>query len=264
VDMKRIKIFLSDPQVLFREGMHFILSGEDDFEVIGETTNNEDALARTEANPPQIAILNIEDKKYSGPETIRRIKSQFPATSTILTIEKRDEEQLFEVLKSGASACLTKDIDPQHLLDIVRDVSRGGFPFMEELLTPVIAAKVLAEFEDIKYLNEGPENLMAGLTPKETQILDSIAACNTIAQVSATLNTDEESIKGNLKLILSKLVTNDQTRAIIVSVQRSLPAVISNTGRSKKLSEQYLTREEFTKFKESLAKRLKNVVGEAI
>jgi hypothetical protein len=57
-------------------------------------------------------------------------------------------------------------------------------------------------------------------------------------------------------------VDNDQTRAVIMTVQHSLPAVISNTSRSKKLSEQYLTREEFTKFKDNLAKRLKNVVGE--
>ncbi len=262
--MKRIKIFLSDPQVLFREGIHFILSGEDDFEVIGEATNNEDAFARIEANPPHVAILNIEDKKLSGPEALRRIKRQFPFVSAVLTIEKRDEEQLFEVIKSGASACLTKDTDPEHLLDTVRDVSQGNLPIMEELLTPEIAAKALTEFEDIKSLNEGTDNLIAGLTPKETQILNGIAAGNTIEQVAAKINTDEESIRNDLKLVLNKLVANDQTRAVIMTVQRSLTSVIDNTGRSKRLAEEYLTQEEFTKFKDNLAKRLKNIVGEAV
>jgi DNA-binding NarL/FixJ family response regulator len=264
VNMKRIKIFLSDPQVLFREGMHFILSGEDDFEVIGETTNNEDALTYIENNPPQIAILNIEDKKYSGPEIIRLIKRRFPDVSTILTIEKRDEEQLLEVMRSGASGCLTKDVEPEHLMNTVRDVSQGGLPIMQELLTPQIAAKVLAEFEDIKYLNESMDNLMAGLTPKETQILSGIAAGDTIEETAIKLNTDENSIRGNLKLIINKMIANDQTRALIMTVQRSLPAMIGDTGRSKKLFEQYLTREEFTKFKDSLAKRLKDVAGEAV
>jgi DNA-binding NarL/FixJ family response regulator len=87
---KRIKIFLSDPQVLFREGIHFILSGEDDFEVTGEATNNEDTLARIEVNSPHIVILNIEDKKLSGPEAVRLIKRQFSAVSAILTIAKKD------------------------------------------------------------------------------------------------------------------------------------------------------------------------------
>jgi DNA-binding NarL/FixJ family response regulator len=46
--MEKIKVFLSDPQVFFREGIHFILSGEDDFEVTGETTNNDEAFSLIE------------------------------------------------------------------------------------------------------------------------------------------------------------------------------------------------------------------------
>jgi DNA-binding NarL/FixJ family response regulator len=264
VNMKRIKIFLSDPQVLFREGMHFILSGEDDFEVTGETTNNEDALTYIETNPPQIAILNLEDKKYRGPEIIRLIRRRFPDVSTILTIEKKEEEPVLEAIRSGASACLTKDIDPEHLLSAIRDVSQGGLPIIQELLTPGIAAKVLTEFEDIKYLNESMGNILAGLSPKETQILNRIAAGDTTDEAAAKLNTDESSVRGNLKLILNKMVANDQTRAVILTVQRNLPTMISDTGRSKKTAEQYLTREEFTRFKDGLGKRLKDVAGEAV
>jgi DNA-binding NarL/FixJ family response regulator len=59
--MEKAKVFLSDPQVLFREGIHFILSGEDDFEVVGETTSNEDALTHIMANPPNIAVLSMHN-----------------------------------------------------------------------------------------------------------------------------------------------------------------------------------------------------------
>jgi DNA-binding NarL/FixJ family response regulator len=55
--MEKVKVFLSDPQILFREGIHFILSGEEDFEVTGETTSNEEAFTLIEANPPNIAVL---------------------------------------------------------------------------------------------------------------------------------------------------------------------------------------------------------------
>jgi DNA-binding NarL/FixJ family response regulator len=261
-NMKRIKIFLSDPQVLFREGIHFILSGEDDFEVTGESTNNEEAFNYIEANPPNIALLNIRDKKISGPDITRRIKRRFPAIAVILTIEEKDEEQLFEVIKSGASACLTKDIDPENLLDIIKVVSQGNLPIIEELQKPEMAARALAEFQDINSLNERMDNLMAALTQKETQVLDSIASGNATQQTAAKLNTDEEAIRTSLKLILNKLVANDQTQVVIATVERTLPSVISS--RSKRLSEEYLTREEFNKFKESLAKRLKNIVGEAV
>jgi DNA-binding NarL/FixJ family response regulator len=254
--MKRIKIFLSDPQVLFREGIHFILSGEDDFEVTGEGTGNEEALSHIEANPPNIVILNVEDKKLGGLELVRRLKRRFPSVSAIATIERQDEEQLFEALRSGASAYLTKDADPERLLDTVRVVSQGNLPIMEELLIPAIAARTLVEFEDNAALNEGMDNVMAGLDTKEMQVLNTIATGNTIEQAAAKLNTDEESIRANLKLVLNKLVANDQTRAVIMTVERSLPSVIDTSGRSPRFYEEYLTREEFDKFKDSLAKSL--------
>ena len=256
MSIKKIKIFLSDPQVLFREGMHFILSGEDDFEVTGEGLSNEEVWNNIETDPPRIIILNIEDKKLSGLELVRRLKRRSPSISAILTLEQRDDDQVFEILRSGASACLTKDISPETLLDTVRSVSQEDLPIMEELLTPAIAARMLAEFEDVTALNEGMDDLMAGLAPKEMQILNNIAAGNGIEQVAAKLNIDEESVRANLKLVLNKLVANDQTRAVITTVQRSLPSLMDHSGRPKRFSEEYLSREEFTKFKDSLAKIL--------
>ena len=61
--MEKTSVFLADWQVLFREGIHFTLSGEEDIEVIGEVNNNEEALKSIEENPPRIAILNIGQKK---------------------------------------------------------------------------------------------------------------------------------------------------------------------------------------------------------
>ena len=97
--MEKIKVFLSDPQILFREGIHFTLSGEEDFEVIGETTNNEDASASINANPPNIDILNIKNGKLDGPAVTRSIKRNSPSVSVILVMNTEDDEQLFLALK---------------------------------------------------------------------------------------------------------------------------------------------------------------------
>jgi DNA-binding NarL/FixJ family response regulator len=260
--MKRIRVYLSDPQVLFREGIHFILSGEEDIEVIGEATSNEEAFQHIETNPPNLAVLSVPDRKVTGPEITRRLKRKFPSLAAVLTIDKKDEEVLFEVMKSGASACLVKDADPESLLDIIRAAAQGSFPIMEELLTPGLAKMALIEFEDIEALKERMDNLMAGLTQREIQVLSTIGDGNNIEQVAAKLGIDEEAVRENLKLILNKMVANDQTRSVIETVQQSLPAVLETTARARRLSEEYLTREEFTKFKESLAERLKNIVGE--
>jgi two-component system response regulator DevR len=260
--MEKIKVFLSDPQVLFREGIHFILSGEDDFEVIGETTSNEEAFAFIENNPPNIAILSIENGKFNGPEITRRIKRRLPSVSVILVLDKGDEEQVFAAMKSGASACLTKDTDPEYLLDVIRVVIQGSQPILEDLLVPGLASRALKEFEDLATLSEQLDNLLPSLTSKESEILGSIATGNGIEEVAEDLDINEETIRRNLRSILNKLVANDQARALIEAAQRSLPTIISGAVKMGVPAVEYVTKEEFNEFKETLMARLKSFIGE--
>ena len=260
--MEKIKVFLSDPQVLFREGIHFILSGEDDFDVTGESTDNEDALKNIEANIPSVAILSMNDARFGGPEIARRIKRSLPSVAVILTVDRKENETLFAAMRSGAGACLTKDIDPESLLNVVRLVAGGDIPLTDDLLRPELAAMALAEFEDLAALNEQVDNLLANLTAKESQILSGIAAGETLGQITAKLDMTEETARRNLRLVLNKLVANDQARAVIEAAQRSLPAIIRGVGRKTGKSSEYITRAEFNEFKENLMDRLKDFLGQ--
>jgi DNA-binding NarL/FixJ family response regulator len=260
--MEKAKVFLSDPQVLFREGIHFILSGEDDFEVIGETTSNEDALTHIMANPPNIAVLSMHNGKYDGPEITRRIKRSMPSVAVILIMERADNNLLFAAIKSGASACLTKNSDPDYLLDIIRVVSQGSQPTIDILLQPDIAAMVLAEFNETAAINAELDNFMAALGPKESELLNNISAGKTIEQICTELNTNEENIRRNLRVILNKMVNNDQSRTLYETAQRNIPLMMRSTGRNPGESGDYITREEFNEFKESLMERLKSILGE--
>jgi two-component system response regulator DevR len=260
--MEKAKVFLSDPQVLFREGIHFILSGEDDFEVVGETTSNEDALTHIVANPPNIAVLSMHNGKYDGPEITRRIKRSMPSVSVILIMERADNTQLFAAIKSGASACLTKNSDPDYLLDIIRVVSQGSQPVIDALLQKDIAAMVLENFKETAAINAELDNILAALGPKETELLNHVSAGKTIEQICVELNTNEENIRRNLRVIQNKMVANDQSRTLYETAQRNIPLMMRNTGRTQGAGGDYVTREEFNEFKESLMERLKSLIGE--
>jgi DNA-binding NarL/FixJ family response regulator len=259
--MEKIKVFLSDPQILFREGIHFILSGEDDFEVTGETTGNEEAFALIEANSPSIAILSMNDPKCPGPDITRRIRRNLPSVYLILTMDKKEQENIFAAMKSGASACITKDTEPEHLLDIIRVVAQGSLPLMEEILTPSIASMVITELQDMAALNAQFDNLMASLTSKEQQILTAIAGGSSIEQISAKMDINEEGIRRCIRLVFNKLVTNDQARTVIEAAQRSLPSIIRSSKKDGG-SIDYVTRAEFNEFKVHLMERFKSFIGE--
>ena len=93
--MEKVSVFLAEWQVLFREGIHFTLCGEEDIEVIGEAAENEEALNFIEANLPSIAILNADRGEPSGIDVTSRIKQNYPLVSVILIMDSENEEQLF-------------------------------------------------------------------------------------------------------------------------------------------------------------------------
>jgi len=260
--MEKIKVFLSDPQILFREGMHFTLSGEDDFEVTGEATNNEEAFTFLETNPPNVAVLNMKDGKLDGPAMTCRIKRNLPDISVILITDSENEEHIFSALKSGASAYLTKSVDPEYLIDIIRAVAQGSKPIVEALLTQGLASRVLVEFEGLATLSEELNNLLAHLSPEETGILSSITAGNDLEQVATKLEINEDTIRRNLRSILNKLIANNQSRAVVEATQRSLPCLVSGAVPGVIPSADYVTRDELKEFKDSLTQRLKSLIGE--
>lgn len=224
--MEKVNVFLADWQELFREGIHFTLAGEDDIEVIGEATDNEEALAFIETNPPHVAILNAALSRLGGIEVTRRIKQNLPSISVILVIDSEDEEQLFLAMKSGASACLTPYIGSAELVSIIRMVAQGDYPIREALHRPGIASRVLDEFEAFSLMSEQVANLLARLTPGEAEILRCIADGSSVGQVSQVLGVSEQVIRQQLGLILNKLVANDQKRQVIEAAQGNIVLVI--------------------------------------
>ena len=258
--MEKVSVVLADWQVLFREGIHFTLSGEEDIEVTGEATTNEEALNLIEGNPPTVAVLNVNHSKPSGIEITRRIKQNLPSVSVILIMDNDSEEQLFSVIKCGACACLTKDIDPDDLVNIIRQVAQGGHPITEALLRPGIASRVIDEFEAFSIISKQVDNLLARLSLREAEILRQVADGSSSEQAVQTLGINEETIRQHFNLILTKLVANDHNREVIEAAQSNIALTIVKQGlRSQQAGKsEYVTKDEFTEFKESIGERLKS------
>ncbi len=259
--MEKLRIFLADWQVLFREGIHFILSGEEDMEVIGEDVENEKALTFIEANSPNVAILNADHGRPTGVEVTRRIKQNLPEVSVILMMDSDNEDQLFSVIKSGASACMTKDVDPEVVIDTIRQTAQGHQPIRETLLRPEIASRVAGEFEAFSSFGEEVGNLLAHLTQRESETLHHIIEGKAREGLAEATGISEETITRQLEAILRKLVANEQKRMLLEAAQRSLSAA-AGSGYNAKQTAEYITKEEFEAFKESLKARFKSLSGE--
>ncbi len=260
--MSRISVFLSDWQVLFREGIHFTLSGEEDMDVTGEATSSDETLKAIQANPPRVAILNAHHEDFAGIRVTRYLRQNYPSVAVLLIIDKQNEEHLLQAMKSGASACITKETDPADLINTIRVIAQGGKPIAEAILIPGIAVRVLGEFEQFNTMSEMVDNLLPSLTQSETEILRRMAQEGSIEQVSRALNMSRENISENLERILAKLVTNDHIRQVMAAAQDGRMANVFRARTAGQPAEEYITRDEFAAFRDSIWERFRAAVDD--
>ncbi len=206
--------------------------------------------------------MNADRGELSGIEVTSRIKQNLPSVSVILIMDSDNEEQLFSAMKCGASACLTKEIDPSDLVNIVRRVAQGTYPISEALLRPEIASRIVDEFKTSSLISKEVNSLLARLSPQESEVLRHIVDGSSIEPVSQALGTNEEAIRHHLDLILTKLVANDHSREVIEAAQKGLSSIIPRARVTGKPEADYITKDEFTEFKESLRERFKSLSGE--
>ena len=249
--MDQISVFLADWQVLFREGIHFTLSGEEGLVVTGEATNNQEALDLIIKNPPQIAIININHGNLSGVNLTLSVRQNLPSVSVILVMDSDDINYLYSAVKCGAAACITKDIGPDELVSLVRKIAAGTDLMSQIILTPEIADRILEEFSSFNQMNSEVHSLLASLSTSESEMLSHISAGDTPDEIASALGIKNEALAKSLGIIRQKLETNERSRAILEASQKAMTSVIEKT-KSDTSSEEYITRDEFNAFKENL------------
>lgn len=122
----KIRVFLLDDHEVVRRGVHDLLSGEADIEVVGEAGTAAEAQARVTATRPDVAVLDVRLPDGSGVEVCRDIRSRDESVRCLMLTSFADDEALFDAIMAGASGYVLKDIRGAELLGAVREVGPGG------------------------------------------------------------------------------------------------------------------------------------------
>ncbi|MFE9766887.1 response regulator [Streptomyces sp. NPDC005808] len=202
----KITVFLLDDHEVVRRGVHELLSGEDDIEVVGEAGTAADALVRIPATRPDVAILDVRLPDGSGVEVCREIRSQDEDIKCLMLTSYADDEALFDAIMAGASGYVLKAIRGNELLTAVREVAAG-----KSLLDPEATARVLERLRD----GGGPksDDKLGHLTEQERRILDLIGEGLTNRAIGERLHLAEKTIKNYVSSLLSKLGMERRSQA---------------------------------------------------
>jgi two-component system response regulator DegU len=214
--MDKIKVMVIDEQALFRAGVHETLSRQPDLEIL-ECDPAQNALELIEANLPDVALLGSDLTSLSGIELGRKIAQYYPNTKVIVLSPDPNDEELFEVIKTAAAACLSKKASADELASTIRRAHSGEYPINESLMTrPRVAKQVLNQFRGFTRAMEG---VAAPLTKRETQILTYVAEGNTNKEIAHILSISEQTIKNHVSAILRKLNANDRAHAVALALR---------------------------------------------
>ncbi|MFC1902617.1 LuxR C-terminal-related transcriptional regulator [Chloroflexota bacterium] len=223
--MDKIGLMVVDKQAFFRGGIRQALSSQSGFE-LHDCAPSGDLMGLIEANSPDALLLDIDYPSLSGLELAKRIILRYPATRVIILTSNPDDKQLFEVIKTGAVAYLSKDTTAEELVKIVRQAASGQYPINDSLATrPQLAERVLRQFQDMISLGKGMESVTAPLTSRETEILTYIAEGNSNKQIAHILKISEQTIKNHVSAILRKLNANDRAHAVVLAIRHGLISI---------------------------------------
>jgi len=213
--MDKIKVMVIDEQALFRTGVRQALSGQPDLEVL-ECDPTQNPLDTIEANLPDVALLGSDLASLSGIDLGRKIAQYYPNTKVIVLSPDPNDQELFEVIKTAAAACMSKRASAEDLASTIRRAHRGEYPINESLMTrPKVARQVLDQFRGFRKTMEA---ITAPLTKRETQILTYVAEGNTNKEIAHILSISEQTIKNHVSAILRKLNANDRAHAVTLAL----------------------------------------------
>jgi DNA-binding NarL/FixJ family response regulator len=173
--------------------------------LVGEASNGHEAINQFREHRPDITLLDLQMPEMNGIDAIRAIRREFPDARIIILTTYSGDAQILRALKAGALAYLLKSALRRELLDTIRAVHAG-----HKRIPPEIAAQ-LAE-----HAADDP------LTSREIEVLRLIAAGKPNKLVASDLAITEETVKGHVKNILSKLGANDRTHAVTIALKRGI------------------------------------------
>lgn len=216
-----ITVMVVDEETFFRLGLQQALSQRSDFKVVECDPAQEPLLEVIEAKSPDVVILGSNLRTQSDLTLAREIAKCYPYIRVILLSSDPNDEVLFETIKTAAAACLSKSVRSDTLVETIRRTFRGEYPINESLETrPMVARRVLAQFEELSSLGKPLEEVIAPLTRRETQILNYIAEGNTNKEIANKLEISEQTVKSHVSAILRKLNANDRAHAVALVMRQ--------------------------------------------
>jgi DNA-binding NarL/FixJ family response regulator len=202
---RAIRVLSVDDHPLLRQGVSALVGGQEDMSVVAEASNGREAIQQFRMHNPDVTLMDLQMPDMNGLDAIIAIREEFPEARIVVLTTYAGDAQVLRALKAGAWGYLLKNSLHKELLDTIRFVHAGK--------------KTLSVEACLQIAQHATDD---GLTPAEIRVLRLIAEGNANKEIAAQLSVSEETIKGQVRNILSKLSASDRTHAVMIGLKRGI------------------------------------------
>jgi len=204
----KIKLLLVEDHHIVRRGLVFFLKTREEFEIVGEAENGEDALTFVRTERPDVVLMDLSMPKMDGIEATKQIK-QYDETIKILILSSFSEQDyVLPALEAGADGYQLKEVQPEQLVASIIAIYEGNANFHPKV-TPALLGRSAVK----------KENPFSMLTKREQEVLQEIAKGRSNKEIAAELHITEQTVKTHVSNILAKLEVDDRTQAALYAVK---------------------------------------------
>jgi len=200
-----ISVSIVDDEKKLCKSIATFLDGSTGFRCLSIYGSAEAALKHLPTDKPDVVLMDINMAGMDGIECVKRLKLLAPQIQILMLTVYEDTDQIFKALAAGATGYLLKRLEPEELLQAIRDVNSGGSPMSNS-----IARKVVASFQVADVAGENKHLL----TSREQAVLDCLAQGLAYKQIGDQLNISINTIRTHLRHIYEKLHVQSRTEAV--------------------------------------------------
>jgi two-component system, NarL family, nitrate/nitrite response regulator NarL len=198
-----IRVILADSQAIFRAGLRKIFALEDDIRVVGQA----ETLPQTQSAVTKFSadVLIFESALAANPiEAVTELLRQAPEIKIVVVTPASDEQLTLDLFRRGAHGILSREVEPEVLVDCLRKVAAGE-PWLENQAVHW----VMEAFRGHNLRPSGARSKVQ-LTPKETLIVSCVTQGMKNKEIAIRVGTTEQVVKNYLRKVYDKLGVADR------------------------------------------------------
>ncbi len=213
----KIKIVIVDDHPLVREGVRKILELEPNFQVVAEAEDGQKAIAMSRRHLPDVVLIDINLPVLNGIEATKIIRRELPQTYVLALTIHNEEEYIIELLRSGASGYVLKDVQAEDLVKAVYQVAQGY-----QIIHPGIAQKLISYIQKEENIAFTSAKAAINLTRREREVLIHVSLGKSNREIAKDLYISEKTVKNHLTSIFRKIDVKDRTQAALYALKHGL------------------------------------------